>query len=171
MCTRLLHTNLSLVYYSTFFLMCKAQGIGYDVKVKLCSFSNNKAGVLWLQSCRASVSIYFLYVSGEARHRVRPPWQQRSKKSWHAVSSHKKQALPLSFSSSVFPSSVPITIRDISRPWAHSQEQIKHYVVNTSTQNVAACKILPSRIKGIHHINPIPIPLKPCFPSSFLPEE
>uniref|UniRef100_A0A8C2AYL5 IQ motif containing H n=1 Tax=Cyprinus carpio TaxID=7962 RepID=A0A8C2AYL5_CYPCA len=34
MCTRLLHTNLSLVYYSTFFLMCKAQGIGYDVKAR-----------------------------------------------------------------------------------------------------------------------------------------
>ncbi|XP_056621616.1 IQ motif-containing protein H isoform X2 [Triplophysa dalaica] len=32
MATRLTHTNLSLVYYSTFFLMCKAQGIGYDVK-------------------------------------------------------------------------------------------------------------------------------------------
>ncbi|TRZ03520.1 hypothetical protein DNTS_030875 [Danionella cerebrum] len=31
---QLLHTNLSLVYYSTFFLMCKAQGIGYDVKAK-----------------------------------------------------------------------------------------------------------------------------------------
>nr|AAI61661.1 Si:dkey-246a16.2 protein [Danio rerio] len=34
MCTRLLHTNLPLVYYSTFFLMCKAQGIGYDVKAR-----------------------------------------------------------------------------------------------------------------------------------------
>ncbi|XP_073707067.1 IQ motif-containing protein H [Garra rufa] len=34
MCTRLLHTNLSLVYYSTFFLMCKAQGVGYDVKAR-----------------------------------------------------------------------------------------------------------------------------------------
>ncbi|XP_051726460.1 IQ motif-containing protein H isoform X1 [Ctenopharyngodon idella] len=34
MCPRLLHTNLSLVYYSTFFLMCKAQGIGYDVKAR-----------------------------------------------------------------------------------------------------------------------------------------
>nr|XP_055030438.1 IQ motif-containing protein H isoform X1 [Misgurnus anguillicaudatus] len=34
MATRLMHTNLSLVYYSTFFLMCKAQGIGYDVKAR-----------------------------------------------------------------------------------------------------------------------------------------
>ncbi|XP_051953537.1 IQ motif-containing protein H-like [Xyrauchen texanus] len=32
--TRLTHTNLSLVYYRTFFLMCKAQGIGYDVKAR-----------------------------------------------------------------------------------------------------------------------------------------
>lgn len=99
--------------------------------------------------CRASVSIYLIFVSGKARHCIRPPWQQRSKKPWHAVSSHKKQAdaLPLSFSGSVFPSSVPITIRDISRPWALSQEQIKHYVVNTSTRNVSEHKILPSWIK------------------------
>ncbi|XP_056427622.1 IQ domain-containing protein H isoform X5 [Hyla sarda] len=32
--TRLLHTNLSLVYYNVFFQMCKAHGIGYDVKEK-----------------------------------------------------------------------------------------------------------------------------------------
>ncbi|XP_051580204.1 IQ motif-containing protein H-like [Myxocyprinus asiaticus] len=32
--TRLTHTNLSLVYYRTFFLMCKAQGIGYDVRAR-----------------------------------------------------------------------------------------------------------------------------------------
>lgn len=46
MCTRLLHTNLPLVYYSTFFLMCKAQGIGYDVKVNLCLLPSNITGVL-----------------------------------------------------------------------------------------------------------------------------
>ncbi|XP_053575552.1 IQ domain-containing protein H [Bombina bombina] len=32
--TRLLHTNLSVVYYSVFFQMCRAHGIGYDVKEK-----------------------------------------------------------------------------------------------------------------------------------------
>ncbi|XP_066449028.1 IQ domain-containing protein H isoform X2 [Eleutherodactylus coqui] len=32
--TRLVHTNLSLVYYNVFFQMCKAHGIGYDVKEK-----------------------------------------------------------------------------------------------------------------------------------------
>ncbi|XP_018408321.1 PREDICTED: IQ domain-containing protein H [Nanorana parkeri] len=32
--TRLFHTNLSLVYYNVFFQMCKAHGIGYDVKEK-----------------------------------------------------------------------------------------------------------------------------------------
>ncbi|XP_077323789.1 IQ domain-containing protein H-like [Lithobates pipiens] len=32
--TRLIHTNLSLVYYNVFFQMCKAHGIGYDVKEK-----------------------------------------------------------------------------------------------------------------------------------------
>ncbi len=74
------------------------------------------------------------------------------RKPWHAVSCTRSRqtTLPLSFSGSVFPSSVPITIRDISRPWAHSQEQVKHYVVNTSTRNVAVHKIPPSRIKGIH---------------------
>ncbi|XP_073425008.1 IQ domain-containing protein H isoform X1 [Dendrobates tinctorius] len=32
--TRMVHTNLSLVYYNVFFQMCKAHGIGYDVKEK-----------------------------------------------------------------------------------------------------------------------------------------
>ncbi|KAM9311942.1 IQ domain-containing protein H [Gastrophryne carolinensis] len=32
--TRLVHTNLSIVYYNVFFQMCKAHGIGYDVKEK-----------------------------------------------------------------------------------------------------------------------------------------
>ncbi|XP_053319756.1 IQ domain-containing protein H [Spea bombifrons] len=32
--TRLLHTNLSVVYYNVFFQMCRAHGIGYDVKEK-----------------------------------------------------------------------------------------------------------------------------------------
>ncbi|XP_075431499.1 IQ domain-containing protein H isoform X2 [Ascaphus truei] len=32
--SRLVHTNLSLVYYNVFFPMCKAHGIGYDVKEK-----------------------------------------------------------------------------------------------------------------------------------------
>ncbi|XP_075063684.1 IQ domain-containing protein H isoform X2 [Mixophyes fleayi] len=32
--TRLVHTNLSVVYYNVFFQMCKAHGIGYDVKEK-----------------------------------------------------------------------------------------------------------------------------------------
>ncbi|KAJ8002462.1 hypothetical protein DPEC_G00159170 [Dallia pectoralis] len=31
---RLLHTNLSMVHYSVFFQMCKAQGIGFDIKEK-----------------------------------------------------------------------------------------------------------------------------------------
>ncbi|KAM5171067.1 IQ domain-containing protein H [Mantella aurantiaca] len=32
--TRLVHTNLALVYYNVFFQMCKAHGIGFDVKEK-----------------------------------------------------------------------------------------------------------------------------------------
>ncbi|KAM4675920.1 IQ domain-containing protein H [Discoglossus pictus] len=32
--SRLIHTNLSVVYYNVFFKMCKAHGIGYDVKEK-----------------------------------------------------------------------------------------------------------------------------------------
>uniref|UniRef100_A0A8L0DTQ7 IQ motif containing H n=1 Tax=Oncorhynchus mykiss TaxID=8022 RepID=A0A8L0DTQ7_ONCMY len=32
--SRLLHTNLSMVHYSVFFQMCKAQGIGFDIKEK-----------------------------------------------------------------------------------------------------------------------------------------
>uniref|UniRef100_A0A8C5MM00 IQ motif containing H n=1 Tax=Leptobrachium leishanense TaxID=445787 RepID=A0A8C5MM00_9ANUR len=32
--TRLVHTNLSMVYYNVFFKMCRAHGIGFDVKEK-----------------------------------------------------------------------------------------------------------------------------------------
>ncbi|XP_045063838.1 IQ motif-containing protein H [Coregonus clupeaformis] len=32
--SRLLHTNLSMVHYNVFFQMCKAQGIGFDIKEK-----------------------------------------------------------------------------------------------------------------------------------------
>ena len=38
MSTRLLHTNLAVVHYSVFFQMCRAHGIGYDIKVST-SFS------------------------------------------------------------------------------------------------------------------------------------
>ncbi|ELT97689.1 hypothetical protein CAPTEDRAFT_178180 [Capitella teleta] len=34
MSARLMHTNLSVVHYSVFFQMCRAHGIGYDVKEK-----------------------------------------------------------------------------------------------------------------------------------------
>ena len=34
MSTRLLHTNLAVVHYSVFFQMCRAHGIGYDIKVR-----------------------------------------------------------------------------------------------------------------------------------------
>lgn len=32
--SQLRHTNLSMVQYSVLFQMCKAQGIGFDIKVK-----------------------------------------------------------------------------------------------------------------------------------------
>ena len=35
MSTRLLHTNLAVVHYSVFFQMCRAHGIGYDIKVRI----------------------------------------------------------------------------------------------------------------------------------------
>ncbi|PIK57331.1 putative IQ domain-containing protein H isoform X2 [Apostichopus japonicus] len=34
MSTRLMHTNLAVVHYSVFFQMCRAHGIGYDIKEK-----------------------------------------------------------------------------------------------------------------------------------------
>lgn len=34
MSTKLLHTNLAVVHYSVFFQMCRAHGIGYDIKEK-----------------------------------------------------------------------------------------------------------------------------------------
>ncbi|MGH0167714.1 UNVERIFIED_CONTAM: hypothetical protein FKN15_052888 [Acipenser sinensis] len=32
MSTQLRHTNLAMVHYSVFFQMCKAQGVGFDIK-------------------------------------------------------------------------------------------------------------------------------------------
>ncbi|KAI4887587.1 hypothetical protein NFI96_014838, partial [Prochilodus magdalenae] len=37
MSSHLLHTNLSMIHYSVFFQMCKAQGIGFDIKERLGS--------------------------------------------------------------------------------------------------------------------------------------
>uniref|UniRef100_A0A4W4F863 IQCH-like ATP-grasp domain-containing protein n=1 Tax=Electrophorus electricus TaxID=8005 RepID=A0A4W4F863_ELEEL len=34
MSSRLIHTNLAMVHYSVFFQMCKAQGIGFDIKAR-----------------------------------------------------------------------------------------------------------------------------------------
>ncbi|KAL4227848.1 hypothetical protein ACF0H5_013286 [Mactra antiquata] len=53
MSTRLLHTNLSVVHYSVFFQMCRAHGIGYDIKEKqgtvftlIDSFNREKLGMV-----------------------------------------------------------------------------------------------------------------------------
>ena len=47
--TRLLHSNLSVIHYSVFFQMCRAHGIGFDMKVR-------KSFITWLQ--RAAVRGY-----------------------------------------------------------------------------------------------------------------
>ncbi|KAK3607906.1 hypothetical protein CHS0354_036732 [Potamilus streckersoni] len=51
--TRLHHTNLSVVHYSVFFHMCRAHGIGYDIKEKqgtvftlIDSFNREKLGMI-----------------------------------------------------------------------------------------------------------------------------
>ncbi|KAK7010096.1 IQ domain-containing protein H [Biomphalaria glabrata] len=53
MSTRLLHTNLSVIHYSVFFQMCRAHGIGYDIKDKtgtiftlIDSFNRERLGML-----------------------------------------------------------------------------------------------------------------------------
>ncbi|XP_041366539.1 IQ domain-containing protein H-like isoform X2 [Gigantopelta aegis] len=53
MSTRLLHTNLAVVHYSVFFQMCRAHGIGYDIKEKqgsvftlLDSFNRERLGMV-----------------------------------------------------------------------------------------------------------------------------
>lgn len=53
MTTRLLHTNLAVVHYSVFFQMCRAHGIGYDIKEKqgtvftlIDSFNRERLGML-----------------------------------------------------------------------------------------------------------------------------
>ncbi|CAL1540597.1 unnamed protein product [Lymnaea stagnalis] len=53
MSARLLHTNLSVVHYSVFFQMCRAHGIGYDIKDKtgtvftlIDSFNRERMGML-----------------------------------------------------------------------------------------------------------------------------
>ncbi|XP_067666806.1 IQ domain-containing protein H-like [Haliotis asinina] len=53
MSTRLLHTNLAVVHYSVFFQMCRAHGIGYDIKEKqgtvftlVDSFNRERLGML-----------------------------------------------------------------------------------------------------------------------------
>ncbi|XP_021362303.1 IQ domain-containing protein H-like isoform X2 [Mizuhopecten yessoensis] len=53
MSTRLLHTNLAVVHYSVFFQMCRAHGIGYDIKEKqgtvftlIDSFNRERLGML-----------------------------------------------------------------------------------------------------------------------------
>ncbi|XP_050402803.1 IQ domain-containing protein H isoform X1 [Patella vulgata] len=53
MSTRLLHTNLAVVHYSVFFQMCRAHGIGFDIKEKqgtaftlIDSFSRERLGMI-----------------------------------------------------------------------------------------------------------------------------
>ncbi|XP_069138728.1 IQ domain-containing protein H-like isoform X4 [Argopecten irradians] len=53
MSTRLLHTNLAVVHYSVFFQMCRAHGIGYDIKEKqgtvftlIDSFNRERLGMI-----------------------------------------------------------------------------------------------------------------------------
>ncbi|KAJ8304824.1 hypothetical protein KUTeg_018407 [Tegillarca granosa] len=53
MSTQLLHTNLAVVHYSVFFQMCRAHGIGYDIKEKqgsvftlIDSFNRERLGML-----------------------------------------------------------------------------------------------------------------------------
>ncbi|KAK3096782.1 hypothetical protein FSP39_003245 [Pinctada imbricata] len=53
MSTRLLHTNLAVVHYSVFFQMCRAHGIGYDIKEKqgtvftlIDSYNRERLGML-----------------------------------------------------------------------------------------------------------------------------
>ncbi|CAH1796248.1 unnamed protein product [Owenia fusiformis] len=55
MSTRLLHTNLAVVHYSVFFQMCRAHGIGYDIKEKqgtlftlIDSFNRDNMGMITL---------------------------------------------------------------------------------------------------------------------------
>ncbi|XP_063710356.1 IQ domain-containing protein H-like isoform X2 [Symsagittifera roscoffensis] len=89
--TRLFHSNMSVIHYSVFFQMCRAQGIGYDLKERqgcvftlLDSYSRQSVGMLCLHEQLPSALATFARNLHVLHHELSSPAMQ-GHTNFHAV--------------------------------------------------------------------------------------